>query len=110
MVNVHLLPFLLRCSDIFCVTAHNSAESIFEPKKSSSYEEYIFNHLLPEKDRQQEKDGTVPVMGRVTVDGAQTQFSCKITIDPKVWDAKGVVPPDEVQPPSKPTVCLAICQ
>ena len=33
MVNVHLLPFLLRCSDIFCVTAHNSAESIFEPKK-----------------------------------------------------------------------------
>ena len=28
-------------------------------------------------------------MGRVTVDGAQTQFSCKITIDPKVWDAKG---------------------
>ena len=27
-------------------------------------------------------------MGRVTVDGAQTQFSCKITIAPKVWDAK----------------------
>ena len=27
-------------------------------------------------------------MGRVTVDGAQTQFSCKITIDPKVWDTK----------------------
>ena len=30
------------------------------------------------------KDGTVPVMGRITVDGTQTQFSCKITIDPKV--------------------------
>ena len=28
-------------------------------------------------------------MGRVTVDGTQTQFSCMITIDPKVWDAKG---------------------
>ena len=23
------------------------------------------------------KDGTVPVMGRITVDGSQTQFSCK---------------------------------
>ncbi len=28
------------------------------------------------------KDGIVPVMGRITVDGTQTQFSCKITIDP----------------------------
>ena len=28
------------------------------------------------------KDGTVPVMGRIIVDGTQTQFSCKITIDP----------------------------
>ena len=27
-------------------------------------------------------------MGRITVDGTQTQFSCKITIDPKVWDTK----------------------
>lgn len=33
-------------------------------------------------------DGTVPVMGRITVDGTQTQFSCKITIDPKIWDTK----------------------
>ena len=24
------------------------------------------------------KDGTVPVMGRITVDGSQTQFSCKL--------------------------------
>ena len=35
------------------------------------------------------KDGTVPVMGRITVDGSQTQFSCKLTIDPKLWDTKG---------------------
>ena len=31
------------------------------------------------------KDGTVPVMGRITVDGSQTQFSCKLTVDPKLW-------------------------
>ena len=35
------------------------------------------------------KDGTVPVMGRITVDGTQTQFSCKLTVDPKLWDTKG---------------------
>ena len=34
------------------------------------------------------KDGTVPVMGRITIDGTQTQFSCKMTIDPKIWDTK----------------------
>lgn len=33
-------------------------------------------------------DGTVPVMGRITVDGTQTQFSCKLTVDPKIWDTK----------------------
>ncbi|MFR9539428.1 MAG: site-specific integrase, partial [Rikenellaceae bacterium] len=34
------------------------------------------------------KDGTSPVMGRITVDGSQTQFSCKLTVNPKNWDAK----------------------
>ena len=35
------------------------------------------------------KDGTVSVMGRITVDGTQTQFSCKLSVDPKLWDTKG---------------------
>lgn len=35
------------------------------------------------------KDGTVPVMGRITVDGTQAQFSCKVTAIPKLWDTKG---------------------
>lgn len=35
------------------------------------------------------KDGTVPVMGRITVDGTQAQFSCKVTSNPKLWDTKG---------------------
>ena len=34
------------------------------------------------------KDGTVPVMRRITIDGTQTQFSYKLTIDPKLWDTK----------------------
>ena len=35
------------------------------------------------------KDCTVPVMGRITVDGTQAQFSCKVTENPKLWDTKG---------------------
>jgi len=35
------------------------------------------------------KDGTVPVMGRITVDGTKAQFSCKLTVDPNTWDTKG---------------------
>ena len=34
------------------------------------------------------KEGTAPVMGRITVDGTQTQFSRKIIIDLKMWDTK----------------------
>lgn len=33
-------------------------------------------------------DGSSPVMGRITIDGTQTQFSCKLTVDAKIWDAK----------------------
>ncbi|MBP3850177.1 MAG: phage integrase SAM-like domain-containing protein, partial [Prevotella sp.] len=35
------------------------------------------------------KDGTYPVMGRITVDGTQCQFSCKVDCKPELWEAKG---------------------
>ena len=35
------------------------------------------------------KDGTVPVMGRITVDGTQAQFSCKTTDNSDLFDTKG---------------------
>ena len=31
------------------------------------------------------KDGTYPVMGRITVDGTQCQFSCKVDCKPDLW-------------------------
>ena len=34
------------------------------------------------------KDGKVPVMGRITVNGTQAGFSCKLNIDPALWDEK----------------------
>ena len=33
--------------------------------------------------------GVVPVMGRVTINGTQSQFSCKKTIPLDMWDVKG---------------------
>ena len=35
------------------------------------------------------KDGTSPIMGRITVDGTQAQFSCKVSIEPNLWGVKG---------------------
>ena len=36
-----------------------------------------------------EKNGIVPIMGRVTINGSVAQFSCKRTIPKILWDAKG---------------------
>lgn len=36
-----------------------------------------------------EKNGIVPIMGRVTINGSVAQFSCKQTIAKELWDAKG---------------------
>lgn len=33
-------------------------------------------------------DGTVPIMCRITVDGAISQFSCKTSIYTDLWDTK----------------------
>ena len=38
--------------------------------------------------RNKEKDGLVPVLGRITINGSIAQFSCKQSIAPKLWDAK----------------------
>lgn len=35
------------------------------------------------------KDGTVPVMWRITVDGTQAQFSSKLSVKSKLWNTKG---------------------
>lgn len=36
-----------------------------------------------------EKNGVVPIMGRVTINGTIAQFSCKQTIPKALWDVKG---------------------
>ena len=36
-----------------------------------------------------EKNGIVPIMGRVTINGTVAQFSCKRNIPKTLWDVKG---------------------
>ena len=38
--------------------------------------------------RQSEKSGQIPVMGRITINGTISQFSCKFTVRSTLWDAK----------------------
>ena len=38
--------------------------------------------------RQAERNGKVPVMGRITVNGTISQFSCKLSVCPKLWDTR----------------------
>ena len=39
--------------------------------------------------KSKEKNGMVPVMGRVTINGTQSHFSCKTTIPLDMCDVKG---------------------
>ena len=36
-----------------------------------------------------EKDGIVPIIGRITINGTKCQFSCKHSIPLAMWDVKG---------------------
>ena len=38
--------------------------------------------------RQSEQNGKVPIMGRITINGTISQFSCKLSVSPKLWDTK----------------------
>lgn len=38
--------------------------------------------------RQAEQNGKAPIMGRITVNGTISQFSCKMSVPPKLWDTK----------------------
>lgn len=39
--------------------------------------------------RSKEKNGKVPIMGRITINGQIAQFSCKQSVKPELWDSKG---------------------
>lgn len=48
-----------------------------------------FSVLFYLKRKDVRKDGTVPVLGRITINGGKpSQFSCMLTVDPALWDTE----------------------
>ena len=71
----------------FCVARFNSL--IFNcANKKTSMARSTFKVLFY-VNGSKEKNGIVPIMGRVTINGSVAQFSCKQTIPKALWDAKG---------------------
>ena len=46
--------------------------------------------------RQSAQNGKVPNIGRITINGTISQFSCKLSISPVLWDTKAQKPPARV--------------
>ena len=38
--------------------------------------------------RQSVQNGKAPIMGRITINGTISQFSCKLSVSPALWDTK----------------------
>ena len=70
-----------------CVSRSNSLIFNFANKKTSMARSTF--KVLFYVNGSKEKDGIVPIMGRVTINGSVAQFSCKRTIPKALWDAKG---------------------
>ena len=78
---------LFLLSATFCITKYNSLITNFVTKKNwimrSTFKVLFYVNAS------KEKNGVVPIMGRVTINGSVAQFSCKVTIAKTMWDAKG---------------------
>jgi len=78
---------LLHRLSPFCVARFNSLIFNFANKKTSMARSTF--KVLFYVNGSKEKNGIVPIMGRVTINGSVAQFSCKQTIPKALWDAKG---------------------
>ncbi len=82
--------FLIQQTAIFYIAMDAKRNSSFAAKikKGVRNMRSTFN-ILFYVNKSKEKNGVVPVMGRVTINGTQSQFSCKKTIPLDMWDVKG---------------------
>ena len=71
----------------FCIAMYNSLITNFVTKTNRIMRSTF--KVLFYVNGSKEKNGIVPVMGRVTINGSVAQFSCKQTIAKGLWDAKG---------------------
>ena len=87
---MEILPLPLRFlqSSSICVVTNDSALNNFANKERNTMKS-TFSVIFYLKKSKVKKDGTSPIMGRITVDGTQAQFSCKVSIEAKLWGIKG---------------------
>ena len=85
-----ILPLSVSISVILaiCVVTNDSALNNFANKERNTMKS-TFSVIFYLKKNKVKKDGTSPIMGRITVDGTQAQFSCKVSIEAKLWGIKG---------------------
>ncbi len=69
------------------ISRSNSLSNNFANKKTSMARSTF--KVLFYVNGSKEKNGIVPIMGRVTINGTVAQFSCKQSIPKTLWDVKG---------------------
>lgn len=87
MSEIFLCVVTFHSSASYCVSMYNSLTTNFVTKKDwimrSTFKVLFYVNAS------KEKNGIVPIMGRVTINGSVAQFSCKRTIAKELWDVKG---------------------
>ena len=73
---------------MICRVANDSALNNFANKTIKAIKS-TFSVIFYLKKAKVRKDGTSPIMGKITVDRTQSQLSCKISIEAGLWGAKG---------------------
>ena len=77
---------ILRRSAEVCFQPFSACETNFAYKKQTSMRATF--KVLFFVNRSKEKNGIVPIMGRVTINGTQAQFSCRYSVAVEQWDTK----------------------
>lgn len=85
LFRVHWRLFLLSAT--FCIAMYNPLIINFVTKNKTIMRSTF--KVLFYVNGSKEKNGIVPIMGRVTINGSVAQFSCKLAIAKELWDAKG---------------------
>ena len=72
---------------MFCVAENALVTGNFAHKKKRMQTDK-FKVLLYLKKSGLDKSGQAPIMGRITYGRTIVQFSCKLSCDPKLWNAR----------------------
>ncbi len=77
----------MLCTTMFCVAENALVTGNFAQKKKRIQTDR-FKVLVYLKKSGLDKSGEAPIMGRITYGRTIAQFSCKLSCDPKLWNAR----------------------